>query len=684
MKYDYWKMPDISACLSNAPQRLLSEGYPPLLAAVLASRGFDCADSAKGFLESNLSSLHDPMLMADMDKAVSRIRVASQRGEHVAVYGDYDVDGITASCLMTDCIRSMGLRCELYIPDRVEEGYGLNTAAIDRLSSIGVNLIITVDCGVTGIEEILHARSLGIDMVITDHHECSPTLPDAAAVVDPKRPDCNYPFKSLAGVGVAFKLACALSGDVLHTLKKYSDLVAIGTIADVMPLTGENRYMIREGLEHILSSPRPGLKALISEAGIDGKKPSAMSIGFAVAPRLNASGRLGRSDIAAELLLSTDPMRCEQLANELCGLNRSRQHIEQEIWEQATSMLDGTSPDAPIVLAEDNWHQGVVGIAASRLTEAFSLPAIMICLNGDKGKGSCRSFGEFNLYEALSACKEELESFGGHALAAGLTIRRDKIDSFRRALAGYYANNKPEHGTTLNIDLCIGDKNLLDNQNVCSLDVLEPCGKDNPRVILCMTGVEIDSITPIGGGKHLKLKIRKFGAEFDCVFFAQRAEDLSLRPGDRADIAFTPQINEFRGRRSVQLLVAAMRCSDEHELCRRILADAPLTVRELSDTLPQRADFVKLWRRLSALGGTLSAPFSDAMQLINTGSFWATDCLCLVVFEDIGLLSLSFSDDRLVISQKNDPGKSDLETSDKLKMYREITENLSTDNYTGR
>ena len=684
MKYDYWKIPNTPACLSNAPECLLSEGYPPLLAAVLASRGFDCADSARGFLESDSSSIHDPMLLADMDKAVSRIRMASDRGEHVAVYGDYDVDGITASCLMTDCIRSMGLRCELYIPDRIEEGYGLNAAAIDCLSSMGVNLIITVDCGVTGVEETLHARSLGIDMIITDHHECSPTLPEAAAVIDPKRPDCKYPFKYLAGVGVAFKLACALSGDTGHTLKRYADLVAIGSIADVMPLTGENRHIIREGLENILSSPRPGIKALINEAGIDGKKPSAMNIGFSIAPRLNASGRLGRSDIAAELLLSADPMRCGQLSNELCSLNRSRQNIEHEIWEQATSMLDGTSPDTPIVLAEDNWHQGVVGIAASRLTEAFSLPAIMICLDGDKGKGSCRSFGGFNLFEALSACKDELESFGGHALAAGLTIRRDKIDSFRSALAKYYADNKPEHGSALNIDLCIGDPNLLNRQNVSALELLEPCGKDNPRVILCMTGVEIESITPIGGGKHLKLKIRKFGTEFDCVFFAQRAEDLDLLPGDRADIAFTPQINEFRGRSTIQLLVTSMRRTDEHELCRRILTGAHLTVHELADSLPQRSDFVKLWKRLSALGGTLDAPLEDAMHSINTGGFWATDCLCFAVFEDIGLINISFLKDQLVISQKNNPGKADLEASVKLKMYREIVASLNTDNYTGR
>ena len=672
MKYNSWKIPNIAASASNAPPELVQEGYPPLLATVLTSRGFGCPEKAGGFLGGDASMLHDPMLMADMQKAVERINLAAERGEHVAVYGDYDVDGITSSCLMTDCIRSMGLSCELYIPDRIEEGYGLNTAAIDQLHSLGVQLIITVDCGVTGVNETLHARNLGIDMVITDHHECGSELPAAAAVVNPKRPDCAYPVSFLAGVGVAFKLACALSGNTAYTLEKYADLVAIGTIADVMPMLDENRFMIREGLQRLLSSPRPGLSALIQEAGIEVKRLGATGIGFSIAPRLNAAGRLGRSDISAELLLSADNERCTFLAQELCQLNRDRQSIEMIIWEEAMSILEENPPDAPIVLAGEGWHQGVVGIAASRLAEAFSLPAIIICLDGEKGKGSCRSFGGFNLFEALRACDAELESFGGHALAAGLNIRRDKISSFRNALDEYYKAHKPTDESELIVDVCIGDGELLDMPNVQSLENLEPCGSAAPRAVLCMTGAVLEFLSPIGGGKHSKLRVKKFGMEFDCVFFSQRAEEMGVSTGDMVDVAFFPQINEFRGRSSVQLLITAIRPTDDSGLCRRILAGEALAQREAVDMLPSRADFVRIWKRLLALGSSLDAPFSSVFDALDTGCSNAVSCLCLSVFEDIGLLNLTFTEDRLVLTVNNTTSKVNLEDSGRLRAIRAL------------
>lgn len=372
-------------------------GYSPLLSAVLCVRGINSPESAREFLECGPGALADPFMMTDMAAAVERIKLAIERRERVAVYGDYDVDGITSTCVLTDHLRKKGLDCLYYIPDRMEEGYGLNTGAIKSLQEKGVSLIITVDCGVTTVEEAAYAALLGVDMIITDHHECRDTLPAAVAVVDPKRADCNYPSRDLAGVGVAFKLLCALEGDSRAVLDEYADLVAVGTIADVMPLTGENRFIVREGLKKLRHGARPGLRALVEEAGLGEKRISASNVGFSLAPRLNASGRLGQASLAAELLLTESATRAAEYAADLCSLNRERQALETEIWHQALDMLDGEKPQDPIVLCGDNWHQGVIGIAASRLTEAFNVPAVMICLDGDKGKGSCRSCGGFNL-----------------------------------------------------------------------------------------------------------------------------------------------------------------------------------------------------------------------------------------------------------------------------------------------
>ena len=296
------------------------------------------------------------------------------------------MDGITAACMMTDYLQSRGLDCLLYIPDRIEEGYGLNTAAIKSLGERGVSLIITVDCGVTAIAETEHASSLGIDMIITDHHECREALPAAKAVINPKRPDCPYPNPSLAGVGVVFKLLCAVERDSAHILERYGDLVAVGTIADVMPLTGENRYITWTGLEKLNRNPRPGIAALLRESGLADRRLNATSVGFSVAPKLNAAGRLGQVEIATRLLLTENRKEAEKLARRLCELNRSRQAMELDIWKQAEAMMGGASPDTPIVLASEDWHQGVVGIAASRLTEVFSVPAVMICFDGDMAR----------------------------------------------------------------------------------------------------------------------------------------------------------------------------------------------------------------------------------------------------------------------------------------------------------
>lgn len=644
---------------------LLSTGYSPLLSAILSVRGITDAAGAERFISAGPEVLEDPLLLKDMPFAAERIVRAVGRGEHVAVYGDYDVDGITSTCLLTDYLRLRGLECEFYIPDRIEEGYGLNPAAIEALKDKGVTLIITVDCGVSAVEEADYASSVGVDMIITDHHECPEILPAAVAVVDPKRPDCAYPNRTLAGVGVAFKLVSAIEGDHKKMLERYADLVAVGTVADVMPLTGENRFLVKAGLDKINKFPRPGFEALLREAGMAEKKATTTTIGYSIAPRLNAAGRLGKVSVAARLLISEDSRECRNLASELCDLNRTRQAMELEIWQDAMSQMQGQTPSAPIVLASDSWHQGIVGIAASRLAEAYSLPAIMICLDAGKGKGSCRSFGGFNLFEALSACSGYLESFGGHALAAGLNIQADKVDDFRQAMAEYYHEHPPQETAGLTIDLDINDPALLDMDSVESLSLLEPFGSGNPQPVLCIQGAVLESATPIGGGRHLRLKVSYRGRQFDCVYFSMTAGEFDMRPGEMTDVAFSAQINEFRSRRSVQLVVADMRTTDRAAVCRHILGKGGIPPAQKSALLPDRACCVRIWRALESAGGSTAGEAHEVVTSLCEagGDGLPRAAVCLRVFEELGLLQLSFSGGRLEVSIIPGEGKADLSAS---------------------
>ena len=504
MKYANWNVPERGA---EIPRALLAAGCTPLLAAILHLRGLSDPAAARSFLRGGAETLTNPLELTGMVDAVQRLTRAVATGEHVAVYGDYDVDGITAACLLTDYLRFRGLTCELYIPDRIRDGYGLNTAAIDTLAEKGVTLIVTVDCGVTNLEETAYAAQRGVDMIVTDHHECREALPEAEAVVDPKQPDSSGVGTALAGVGVAFKLVCAMDGDADKMLARYGDLVAVGTVADVMPLLGENRFITRCGLQKIAAGDcRPGFLALAEEAGVRDKPFTASTVGFSLAPRINA---------------------------------------------------------APIVLASEGWHPGVIGIVASRLTDAYSVPAVMICLDGESGKGSCRSTGSFNLFEALSACSDCLEGFGGHAMAAGVTVRRGCVDELRSRLREYYLSHPDRTLPALEADLLVDSPELLTMACVESLDELEPCGNGNPRPLLYMENVSLDSVQPIGGGKHLRLKLAKFGQTYDGVFFSQTAPALGARAGQRCDIVFAPQINEFHGRRSGQLVITDLRRSKE-------------------------------------------------------------------------------------------------------------------------
>ena len=663
-----WK---IEYQIPELPEELLRAGYNPLLSYVLAIRGIKTAADASALIEENDAVLHDPMLMKDMSKAAERVRRAILAGEKTAVFGDYDVDGITSTCLLADYLSSKGIPCEAYIPDRNDEGYGLNNKAIEKLKEEGVTLIITVDCGITALEETDFAASLGIDILITDHHECKDgILPAACAVVDCKQPEDSYPFPDLAGVGVAFKLACACEGDTEVILSRYADLVAIGTIADVMPLTDENRYLVRRGIEMLKANPRPGLEAMLRESGIDAASISASSIGFSVAPRLNAAGRLGHALMGADLIRCKNHHEAAELASRLCSLNRERQNIENRIWQEANRLLVGTAVSTPVVLASEKWHQGVIGIAASRISEQYSIPTVMITLNGDVGKGSCRSCNGFNLYDALAACSDTLISFGGHSQAAGLNIRKDQIDAFRTALSDYYKAHLPEDQPEVTCELLITDPSLLSVENVRSLDLLEPYGNCNQKPVMCMLGMRIDSYSNVGGGKHLKLKLSSGKSTFTAIFFGHRQDEYGLRPGELIDVAFCPQINEFRGSTTVQLVLCGLRRHDPTALCRNILEQACSYLQAASVYTPERNDFVRVWKALGtdfALGKNLNILLASCPKDMAPEQY----CICLSVFREAGLLSTPEGGIYGAVPE-NISGKADLEATPLLRRLREM------------
>ena len=518
MKYQEWSTAPVCP---GGRLALEAAGVPSLLALVLSARGVESADQARRLLDPAGETLLDPMGMAGMDRAAARVRLALERKESIAVYGDYDVDGITSTCLLLDVLTRRGGQVTAYIPDRLEEGYGLNREAAERLARAGVSLIITVDCGITAVEEVAYAKELGMDVVITDHHACKDTLPPAQAVVNPQRPDCPYPFKGLAGVGVALKLAMAVAGPegADAVFADYCDLAAVGTVADVMPMTGENRAIVRAGLERLNPARRTGFAHLIRCAGVEDKPVTATSIGYLLAPRINAAGRMGQADVARELLLTQDDARAELLAQQLCELNRRRQTIEGDIFDQCVQRLDREPQSGVIVLAGEQWHQGVVGIVASRLTEKYGCPAFMICLDHGLGKGSCRSWGDVNLFRLLTAAAPLLESFGGHALAAGFTVREENIPALAQCLREELRRTSGGAvlPSVLEVDAAVPPQ-LLTVPEVEALDRLEPCGTGNPRPLLSLSGAQVQFFSQVGRGRHLKLR-RSAGRH---LFFRQR------------------------------------------------------------------------------------------------------------------------------------------------------------------
>ena len=686
MRYKQWKIAHPSP---EGRAQLERAGIPSLLACVLSARGVTEPEQAWKLLTPGEEPLLDPMLLKDMDRAVLRVGRALKTGELMAVDGDYDVDGITSTCLLTDCLTRLGGRVRSYIPDRLEEGYGLNEEAVLHLAQQGVTLIITVDCGITAAREVEFARELGIDVVITDHHECKQAIPEAAAVVDPHRPDCPYPFKGLAGVGVALKLAMAAAGPDRAGLvfREYADLAAVGTVADVMPMTGENRTIVQTGLAALAHPRRVGLAQLMEEAGLGDKPVTSVSIGYTLAPRINAAGRMGQADLAAELLLTRDPGRAAALAQELCALNRERQTIECEIFQECVQRLERRPQSGIILLADEHWHQGVVGIVASRLTEKYSCPAFMVCLDQGIGKGSCRSWGGVNLFHLLTQCQDLLEGFGGHAMAAGFTVREENIPALERRLRQLVLEERAgeELPSLLEIDAAVLPQELT-VEAVEALDALEPCGAGNPRPVLVLTGAHVISAAQVGRGRHLKLRLEGRGVPLDAIFFSVDGSELGLTPGCRVDVAFYPQINDFRGVRSVQLQVvdlrhAMTRAQLEQSIYEKYRRGEPLSPQEAQSLLPTRAEFVCLWRYLERqcagqafLEDTLARIAQKSARSGGQSERPNHTLVCLEVMEERGLISLERQSGRVQITLHRLEHKVDLNASAILRRLREATQ----------
>ncbi len=558
-------------------------------AQLLVNRGCTTPEEAERFLAKKDEQLHDPFLMKDMDMAAERIVSAIENGEKIVIFGDYDVDGVTSVCCLYLYLKSYGADVSYYIPCRAGEGYGMSETAVRKLADGGCRLIITVDTGITAVDEAEVARALGIDLVITDHHECHTELPNACAVVNPHRHDCPYPFKELAGVGVVFKVLCAVESTlnpqlsmlecVRNVSREYCDLIAIGTVADVMPVRDENRLIVSYGLSLIENTTRPGLVALMEAARTGGKsgtkrKVTASFIGYTIAPRINAAGRIRDASLAVELFLSTDLESAEAAAKNLCEINSERQSEENKIASEAYAKIESDhdfSQNRVIVLDDEEWHHGVIGIVASRTTEKYGCPSILISFEGsregisddDIGKGSGRSIKGMNLVESLAACSELLEKFGGHELAAGLSIKRKNLAEFRRKINECASFCIDDTDTQPCIEAeCELDSEDITIEQASELYCLEPCGVSNPVPVFFYRGAVIDSETLVGNGKHTRINL-KIGRSTVCaMYFRQTISDIDLYPGDTVDVIFNLDINEFQNQRNIQMLVKDIRLSE--------------------------------------------------------------------------------------------------------------------------
>lgn len=682
-------------------------GIQELTASLLYHRGCKTPEQARRFVRMEEAFFHDPFLLRDMDLAARRLNDAIACREPILVWGDYDADGVTATSVLYLYLKKCGAEVDYFIPDRIRDGYGMNERAVREAAERGIKLIVTVDNGITATGPIALAYELGMEVIVTDHHEPHGELPSACAVVNPHREDCPYPFKELAGVGVAFKLICAAEAEFLASEGKpidtfgvncfpYLDLVAIGTVADVMSLSDENRLIVGLGLRLLTSDRcRYGLKALIEQALGGGKRISAASVSFTLAPRINAAGRMGSAMRAAELLLCDSEFEASRLAAELCDLNRERQTEENEILLSAEARISqlAAEDDFVFVLDHDDWHPGVTGIVSSRITERYGRPSFLITYDGNIGKGSGRSVEGVNLMELLSACSDLLVQYGGHEMAAGLTVERENVPNLRKRLNTLARDalqaGLPEASLYADCEISLADVTC---RNIEELGLLEPCGTDNAQPLFVLRDCEIFELAGVGNNRHTRLKLKTDGRPVTAMYFGVAPDRLDYAMGDHADLLVQMELNEFGGNITPQLLVRDMDhaarekvCTAKHEeafsaFLSKAAGELPLSA------LPDRSDFARTYRYLRRVASAQSAEMS--FRALSDLLFYNQDkhdarwkcALILHVFSETNLLTAeeieigiadsgSASGHRLRITVP-DPGKKvELSTSE---LYRRI------------
>ena len=649
-------------------------GVPFFLAMLMNIRGLDDAAHLREFLGEG-EPLSDPFLLKDMDKAAARITRAVDNMEKIAVYGDYDADGVTSTAMLYSYLETRGADVIFYIPQREGEGYGMNIGAVEYLKEQGVSLIVTVDNGISSVQEVARANELGIDVVVTDHHRPQEILPDAVAVVDAYRPDDTSPYKHFSGVGIAFKLLMALedgAGDVEDLLEAYSDLAAIGTIGDIVPLTGENRTLIRAGLERLSQSDRPGVQALLENAGIAGKALTSTNVAFTLVPRINATGRMGAPERAVRLLISGYEEEAEVLSEEICADNEERRRVEAEIAEAAFADIEakGYRKDRVVVVDGENWHHGVIGIVASRVTERCGKPCMIISRGETEAKGSGRSVEGFSLFEAICACGDLLIKFGGHPMAAGITLKPENIEAFRKRINQYAAEHFPQMPTqTVTLD-CKLNPAALSVSMAQSLTQLEPFGNGNPQPVFGLFNMELSNVTPVGGGGHLRLTLEKNGAVITAMRFNTKPEELPYHIGDKIDLAVQLEAREFRGQPSLTVIVRDMKFAafnTEKNIAslasfEKWQRGEVLSAEDKNRLYPDRACLAAIYRALRTVNGkeTDQVRFVSQFGKDMTLGLFKT---ALLVFEERGLVHSEIADDTFTATLIETSGKTDITRS---------------------
>ena len=649
-------------------------GVPFFLAMLMNIRGLDDAAHLREFLGEG-EPLSDPFLLKDMDKAAARITRAVDNMEKIAVYGDYDADGVTSTAMLYSYLETRGADVIFYIPQREGEGYGMNIGAVEYLKEQGVSLIVTVDNGISSVQEVARANELGIDVVVTDHHRPQEILPDAVAVVDAYRPDDTSPYKHFSGVGIAFKLLMALedgAGDVEDLLEAYSDLAAIGTIGDIVPLTGENRTLIRAGLERLSRSDRPGVQALLENAGIAGKALTSTNVAFTLVPRINATGRMGAPERAVRLLISGYEEEAEVLSEEICADNEERRRVEAEIAEAAFADIEakGYMKDRVVVVDGENWHHGVIGIVASRVTERCGKPCMIISRGETEAKGSGRSIEGFSLFEAICACGDLLIKFGGHPMAAGITLKPENIEAFRKRINQYAAEHFPQMPTqTVTLD-CKLNPAALSVSMAQSLTQLEPFGNGNPQPVFGLFNMELSNVTPVGGGGHLRLTLEKNGAVITAMRFNTKPEELPYHIGDKIDLAVQLEAREFRGQPSLTVIVRDMKFAafnTEKNIAslasfEKWQRGEVLSAEDKNRLYPDRACLAAIYRALRTVNGkeTDQVRFVSQFGKDMTLGLFKT---ALLVFEERGLVHSEIADDTFTATLIETSGKTDITRS---------------------